>query len=85
MTTRQTLYTRAATKALKAIHPQQATLIRAKIALLAETPEAVANNVKALKGSEFSRLRVGDYRVIFTADMVIVTIIKIGHRREIYD
>lgn len=39
----------------------------------------------SLKG--LRRLRVGDYRVIFQIDQSnrIVLVIKIGHRREIYD
>ena len=39
----------------------------------------------SLKG--LRRLRVGDYRVIFQIDQSnkIVPVIKIGHRREIYD
>jgi mRNA interferase RelE/StbE len=30
------------------------------------------------------RFRVGDYRVIFDIDGKMVTILKVGHRREIY-
>ena len=39
----------------------------------------------SLKG--LRRLRVGDYRVIFQIDQTnkIVLVIKIGHRREIYE
>ena len=39
----------------------------------------------SLKG--LRRLRVDDYRVIFQIDLAkkIVLIVKIGHRREIYD
>jgi len=38
-----------------------------------------------LKG--FMKLRVGDYRVIYSIEKSTVTIyvIKIGHRREVYD
>ena len=39
----------------------------------------------SLKG--LRRLRVGDYRVIFQIDSKanVVLVVKIGHRREIYD
>ena len=39
----------------------------------------------SLKG--LRRLRVGDYRVIFQIDQTnkVVLVIKIGHRREIYE
>ena len=30
------------------------------------------------------RFRVGDYRVLFDVDGTLVTILKVGHRREIY-
>ncbi|MFI3220918.1 MAG: type II toxin-antitoxin system RelE/ParE family toxin [Methylococcales bacterium] len=32
------------------------------------------------------RIRVGDYRVIYSIDnnVLIITVVKIGHRKEIY-
>ena len=30
------------------------------------------------------RLRVGDYRVIFTIDATTITLLSIGHRKDIY-
>lgn len=36
-----------------------------------------------LKG--LRKLRVGDYRVLYTIADKLVIIVKIGHRREIYD
>lgn len=43
------------------------------------------NNVKALVGGGY-RLRVGNYRVLYTLkhDLVVILVIKIGHRREVY-
>jgi mRNA interferase RelE/StbE len=44
-------------------------------------------HIKKLKGAPgLYRLRVGDYRIIYEVDRdtVIITIIKIGHRREVY-
>ena len=42
-------------------------------------------DLKRLKGRAGSRLRVGDWRVIFyeTADSIVV--VAVGHRREVYD
>ena len=37
----------------------------------------------SLKGCR--RLRVGDFRVIYTIDRQTVLIVKIGHRKEIYE
>ncbi|MCK9372857.1 MAG: type II toxin-antitoxin system RelE/ParE family toxin [Sulfuricurvum sp.] len=62
--------------------------LKEKIILLATDPDKLKNNIKALKG-EYSgkfRLRVRDYRVIFriTEEKILITIIRIGHRKEIY-
>lgn len=37
---------------------------------------------KTLKG--FRKLRVGDYRIIYKISGKMVTILKIGHRKEVY-
>jgi len=42
-------------------------------------------DVKRLQGREGSRLRVGDWRVIFYEESGAIVIIAVGHRREIYD
>lgn len=42
----------------------------------------------ALVGSpELRRLRVGDYRVIYTLDQgeLVVWVVHVGHRRDVYD
>lgn len=59
--------------------------IRAKIDQYAQEPDSLANNVTALKGSSFVRLRVGDWRVIIDADTLTVLVIDIGPRGAIYD
>lgn len=43
-------------------------------------------NCKRLRGSELYRVRVGDYRVLYTVDdpRREVEIVAIGHRREVY-
>lgn len=44
-----------------------------------------SRSVKKLKGIQGHRLRVGDYRVIFYVEGNSVFILKIGHRKNIYD
>lgn len=59
--------------------------IQTKINDLAIEPRP--NGVKKLQGDDNSyRLRVGDYRVIYEVvdNVLIVTVIKIGHRSDIY-
>ena len=48
-------------------------------------PSALANQIKPLKGVRALRLRVGDYRVIFTDEGMIPMILKVGHRRDVYE
>jgi mRNA interferase RelE/StbE len=39
---------------------------------------------KAMTGTPTGRMRVGDYRVIFDETSTLITVLAIGHRREIY-
>jgi mRNA interferase RelE/StbE len=60
-------------------------LIRTKIKLYADDASSQANNVKALVGVDAKRLRVVDFRVIFTETTDTITILDIGPRGGIYD
>jgi mRNA interferase RelE/StbE len=42
--------------------------------------------VKALQGSRSYRIRVGDFRVIYEIyqEQVLVLVVQIDHRREVY-
>jgi mRNA interferase RelE/StbE len=42
---------------------------------------------KKLKGRDAYRIRIGDYRVIYEINdgRLIVTVVTIGHRREVYE
>jgi mRNA interferase RelE/StbE len=44
-----------------------------------------SGSVKLL-GEERYRVRQGDYRIVYAVDdgLVIVTVVKIGHRRDVY-
>jgi mRNA interferase RelE/StbE len=63
-------------------------IIKEKLLILAQNPEALKNNIKKLKGSEedLYRLRVGSYRIIFKKEekQLVIIIVRIGHRKEIY-
>lgn len=62
--------------------------LKEKIILLASDPAQLKNNIKPLKGEYTGkfRLRVRDYRVIFQIieEKILITIVRIGHRKEIY-
>jgi mRNA interferase RelE/StbE len=76
-------YTRTAAIALRR-HANRTKLIRKKIAQYAEDAASQANNVKSLVGVDAKRLRVGDYRVIFTETNDTITILDVGPRGGIY-
>ena len=79
-------YTKAALKALTRMPNNTAQLIRGKIRQYATNPASLANNVKKLQGrGDEYRLRVGDWRVIFTQDGVILDVLKVGPRGSAYE
>ena len=59
-------------------------VIKAAIADLADNPRPYG--YKKLKGEDAYRIRVGDYRVIYEIndDKIIVTVVMVGHRKDIY-
>ncbi len=75
----------AAVRALHNLDPPIRTRVQGAIALLAHDPRPPA--ARALKGRPGLRVRVGDYRVIYTVrdDVLLVVVVTLGHRREIYD
>jgi len=77
-------YTRTAARALLR-HANRARTIRSKIDAYARNPASQANNVKQLANSDAFRLRVGDFRVLFTETETTLTILDIGPRGGIYD
>jgi mRNA interferase RelE/StbE len=63
-------------------------IIKEKLLILAENPAILKNNIKKLTGTkeDYYRLRVGSHRIIYEKrdKELIILIIRIGHRREIY-
>jgi mRNA interferase RelE/StbE len=78
-------YSKAAIRALRRMPRNTSDLIRSKIEAYAEDPASQANNVKALKGREGIRLRVGDWRVIMDDQGNVLAVLNIGPRGGIYD
>lgn len=80
------IITKKAQRALHKLPSDIANLIIKKIKFLAEDPYAENNNVKRLKGHDAYRLRVGDYRVIYELEdnILVIQIVDIGHRKEVY-
>lgn len=82
---RTVVWTHEATSQFLALSTEVQDRIEAKVDQLAMNPSALRNQIKPLKGIRALRLRVGDYRVIFTEEGVILLILKVGHRRDIYE
>jgi mRNA interferase RelE/StbE len=72
-----------AEKELEKLEFLTAKRIVQKVMKLEEDP--FKEDVIRLKGSSDFRLRVGDYRVIFAIDGEVIMILKVGHRRNIYE
>jgi len=77
-------YSRDALKALRRMPTNTARRIEEKIEAYAANPQSMANNVKALKGHDAIRLRVGDWRVIMI-DGSVLEVIRIAPRGNVYD
>jgi mRNA interferase RelE/StbE len=75
----------AAVRALRRLDPPIRQRVQGAIALLAQNPRPPA--ARALRGRPGLRIRVGDYRIIYivTDDVLLVVVVTLGHRRDIYD
>ena len=79
-------YSREALKSLRRMPANVAATIRAKMLQYAADPSALANNVTALKGEPgILRLRVGDWRILFSEDGTVIAVIRIAPRGSVYD
>jgi mRNA interferase RelE/StbE len=75
---------RGAQKTLAKLPKQDYQKVRTAIEDLAQTPRPIG--CKKLTGRPAWRIRVGVYRIIYEIDdrQQTVTIVNIGHRRDIY-
>jgi mRNA interferase RelE/StbE len=71
-------------RALKRIHPEDKERVQGAIALVGQDPRPP--KALALSGRPGYRVRVGDYRIIYTIqdDVLLVVVVNLGHRRDIY-
>lgn len=77
--------TPAAEKAMRRLDPQLRPRIRGVIAMLAVEPHPPAS--RRLRGRDEFRVRVGDYRVLYSVhdDVLVVLVLTLGHRSQVYD
>lgn len=78
----QVIFTKSATKDLRKLPGADAAAIIAKLSAFAETG---AGDVKKLAGSENEyRLRHGNWRALFEIEDGVI-VVRVAHRREVYD
>ena len=75
---------RSAGKEIEALPPKDRRRVVTKIQGLATNPRPVG--CEKLSGAEKYRLRQGDYRILYEiVDRdLIVTVVKVGNRRDVY-
>ena len=75
--------TETAKKQLSKIDKQTAQRIDSKLREIASDPFA---HVTRLVGLELYKMRVGDYRILMSIqkDKLVVMVVEIGHRRNVY-
>lgn len=83
----EVIFTKLAAKQLKKIPKEDQQRISKKIQDLAADPRP--SGAKALQGrlASYHRVRCGKYRVIYSVEdrKLILLIMKIGHRKDIYE
>ena len=76
---------RSAAKEIRAINRKQdRERVVEQIAALAEDPRPPG--CTKLSGREAYRVRQGEYRIVYTVedDALVVEVVKVGHRRDVY-
>jgi len=74
-----------AAREIRALPRQLQVRISARLTALANDPRPPGT--KLLSGEEgLYRIRVGDYRVVYAVedDVLLVLVVKVGHRRDVY-
>jgi mRNA interferase RelE/StbE len=79
----------SAAKQLRKLDPQIAkrvlTFLRDRVALL-DDPRSIGEALRGKELGDFWKYRVGDWRIIADLDdgVMLITVVRIGNRREIY-
>ena len=78
------LIKRSAAKELEAVPPRDRRRLVTRIEALAANPRPAG--AQKLSGEDKYRMRQGDYRILYEIvdEDLIVTVVRVGHRRDVY-
>ena len=78
------LFKQSVARDLRSIPKKDVQRILQRIENLTDEPRPVG--VEKLSGDEKYRIRQGNYRILYAIDddVITVTIVKVGHRRNVY-
>lgn len=78
------VFKKSVEKDLRAISNHDVARIMACIKLLADNPYPPGS--RKLSGQKYFRVRLGVYRILYEVEdkQLIVIVVKVGHRREVY-
>lgn len=84
----EVVFKKSAFKELQSLPQRVQQKILDAVQLLSLNPYTELLQIKKMKGAEsLYRVRIQDYRVIYVIEnhLIKITIIKIGHRKEVYE
>ena len=75
---------KSALKEIERLPQKEIKVVLEKISALSENPRP--HDCKKLSGEEKYRIRVGYYRILYLIedDVLIVYVVKVGHRKDVY-
>lgn len=80
----QITYSPQARKSLRHMQPKTGRRILDQMEKVAECPDRRDLDIKKLEGRNGYRLRVGDWRVIYTVGGLVLAVERIGPRGDVY-
>ncbi len=83
----QVEFTKSSRKEFERLPVKLRSKIVEALQLLSQNPYSELLKIKKLKGADgLYRIRLGDYRVVYEIrdELLVVIVIKIGNRREVY-